>query len=164
MFLLDRMHKFFLPSRINAFRPAVLGKTSLMFFLGLTLAVEGFLIVGLIARESDDTFLSMTQPQAASYETASVAQSGLTYTQSSVRQLIRTFDAQHTANWILGTIAVLLTVVVAVVFFMHMDVQAHDMLLGGLTAAAIALVCLLGNVYVRGSPQVPVAMVQFSGE
>ena len=48
----------FTPTKENAYRPGILGRSSLVFFLALTLAVEGFLVAGLVARESDGSFLS----------------------------------------------------------------------------------------------------------
>ncbi len=58
MQLWKKVRYHFTPMHENAYRPKMLGRTSLIIFLGLSLAVEGFLAAGLVARESDGTFLA----------------------------------------------------------------------------------------------------------
>ena len=158
---MNSVQNIFLPTHANVFRPWALGKISLTLFLMVTLAVEGFLVVGMIAQKSDDVFLSATTPQTD--EMASVTSAAQTFMQTMTRQtskIFTTYDVKKTTNVILGSIAVLLTLLVALAFFLHLDVQAHDMLLGGMVVAAIALVCLVGNTYYLSSTHMEAAVTQ----
>lgn len=272
------MKNHFTPSVENAYRPPALGRASLIFFLGLTLAVEGFLAAGLVARESDGTFLSAvitsdiinltnterrhsqlgqlredSKLDAAAQAKASdmaargyfahvspdgtlpwlwITTSGYSYLYAGENLAVRfseskdvvnawmaspshranilkplysdigvgiangiykgqpaTFVVQYFAssktpppdlqnaaslpyaqwtssfvqtagrettkfltnpnkiNWILGGIATLLLLLVGIAFVFHMDLPAHDMLLGGVIVAAVALLCLGANVH-----------------
>ncbi len=105
-------------------------------------------MVGLIARESDAHFLASAITVQTKDALALSFGSQQVSMQSMPQQLIRivsTLDLEHSANYILGGIATVLLLLLGIAFFHHLDVQSHDMLLGGLTVAAIALVCLLGN-------------------
>lgn len=54
MHFLERIKQYFVPSEQNAYRPGVLGRKSLLFFLGLILAAEGFLVANLVGRHGAD--------------------------------------------------------------------------------------------------------------
>ncbi len=116
------------PTRENAYRPPVLGRTSLGIFLALALAVEGFLVASLAAHETDGALMTATLLNALP-AFAIVLVSGVS------------------ANGILVALAAVLLVVVAVAFVMHVDVQAHDMLLGGVVVAAVALTLVAANTH-----------------
>ena len=58
MRLWNTLHRHFIPSRENVYRPGILGGASVVFFLVVTLMVEGFLVASMAARESDGSFLS----------------------------------------------------------------------------------------------------------
>ena len=58
MRLWRNVHNHCIPTPENAYRPGALSRASLIAFLSFTLAVEGFLVAGLVARESDGSFLS----------------------------------------------------------------------------------------------------------
>lgn len=53
---------FFVPGAHNAYRPRILHRPWLLFFLAATLATEGFLVSGLIARQSNQQFLAAVVP------------------------------------------------------------------------------------------------------
>lgn len=63
--MMEEMEKFLtwlkhhlIPHEGNAYRPHLLRRNWLLFFLALTLAAEGFLIASLVARESGGSFLA----------------------------------------------------------------------------------------------------------
>jgi uncharacterized protein YkwD len=53
---------YFVPGTHNAYRPRILHRPWLMFFLAVTLATEGFLVSNLVARQSDQQFLAAVVP------------------------------------------------------------------------------------------------------
>jgi hypothetical protein len=58
----ETLHKHFVPSAKNAYRPHVLRGSWLVFFLALVLVAEGFLVSNLITRQSSTTFLAAVLP------------------------------------------------------------------------------------------------------
>ena len=48
----------FIPSKHNAYRPHILRRPWLLFFLSLALAAEGFLVANLLVRQSSEVFLA----------------------------------------------------------------------------------------------------------
>jgi hypothetical protein len=54
----QRLKHHFVPTPQNAYRPHLLGRTWLMFFLAAILATEGFLVASLVARQSGGSFLA----------------------------------------------------------------------------------------------------------
>ena len=58
MRFLKRIKNFFIPSGENAYRPEVLGRRSLLFFLGVIFAAEGFLAANLVSRHGVVDFLA----------------------------------------------------------------------------------------------------------
>ena len=54
MHFLERIKRYFVPSEQNAYRPGILGKKSILFFLGVILAAEGFLVANLVGRHGAD--------------------------------------------------------------------------------------------------------------
>lgn len=53
-----RVLNHFVPHRTNAYRPHILRRGWLVFFLALVLATEGFLVASLVARQSGGSFLA----------------------------------------------------------------------------------------------------------
>jgi hypothetical protein len=278
MQLWKKVKNHFTPTVDNAYRPPALGRTSLIFFLGLTLAVEGFLAAGLVARESDGTFLSavitsdiidltnvervrtqlgllhedsrldaaaqakatdmasrgyfahvspdgtlpwmwittsgydyiyagenlavrftesrdvvnawmnspshranilkplysdigvgiangMYKGQPATFVVQYFASSKTpapdmqnaaalpfapqihTFVRSFSREMIKIVTDSSKMNWLLGSIAALFILLVCVSFILHIELQAHEMLLGGTIVAAVALLCLAANMH-----------------
>ena len=58
MTMWKKLHNHCVPSKENVYRPSILGRVSILFFLVITLAVEGFLVASLAAQQSDGSFLS----------------------------------------------------------------------------------------------------------
>lgn len=149
--MLRELHDFFLPTQANVYRPGVLGRGWLVFFLALSLAIEGFLMSGLVANQSD-TFLTA----AAGSNMAAVG--AATQTQSTMRsfgrQLFRTMSDPEVDNTLLVSVGALVLVVVVLAFFVHLDVQAHDMLLGGIVVAAIAFLIVAANIHFLSTQKV----------
>ena len=56
--IIERTKGFLFPTRENVYRPGVLGKNSLLIFLGIILAAEGFLTANLFGRSSVADFLA----------------------------------------------------------------------------------------------------------
>src|SRR3989344_3261232 len=56
--LLQWVKDIFVPSKDNTYRPHVLRRGMLIFFLGLALAAEGFLVANLVTRQSGASFLA----------------------------------------------------------------------------------------------------------
>lgn len=133
------------PTKENAFRPHLLGKPWLTFFFVLIMAVEGFLISGLVVRQSDGAFF--TSAPGESVAAASAAQSFDSFVQSLGRQILRFFSTPDHSDAILGAIAGLLLLTVAAAFFMHIDVQSHEALAGGMVVAVVALLCIAANLH-----------------
>lgn len=52
----------FIPSADNAYRPHLLQRSWLLFFIAITLATEGFLVANLVARQTDQNFLAAVVP------------------------------------------------------------------------------------------------------
>src|SRR3989344_9308040 len=58
MHFLERIKRFLIPSRENVYRPEILGRRSMLFFLGVILAAEGFLVANLMGRGGVEDFLA----------------------------------------------------------------------------------------------------------
>ena len=52
------LKEHFVPSKDNAYRPHLLRRSFLIFFLSVSLAAEGFLVADLVVRQSGDNFLA----------------------------------------------------------------------------------------------------------
>jgi hypothetical protein len=132
----NRVIAHFVPSRANAYRPHLLGKPWLLFFLAFVVAVEGFLVADLAVQQSGQVFLA-----------AVVVAQPVTQSQSEARSLTQSFERQYSrlledpqppVEGALGTMALLLVGLVALAFFVHLDIQPAAMLASGLLVAAMA--------------------------
>ena len=97
-------------------------------------------------------FFASPKPGAGSPSSNSaavaLAQPANSFMQSLGRQMVRLLsDPVRLADWALGGIAVLFLLAVALAFFLHIEVQAHDLLAGGTIVAAIALLALCANMH-----------------
>jgi hypothetical protein len=141
MSLGERIKAHVIPSRANAYRPHLLGKPWLLFFLAVVMAVEGFLVADLVAQQSNQVFLAAV---ATAVPTPDAESRSLT--QSFERQFTRLLDEpQPPVDGALGTMALLLIVLVGLAFFIHLDIQASEMLAGGVLVAAMAISFLFLN-------------------
>jgi flagellar biosynthesis protein FlhB len=136
-----KVEHYITPTKENTYRPHVLQKTWLVFFLALSLTLEGFLVSSMVARQTDSfiTRAPLSEQSAAvlSMQTA----------QSVVRELVRIFSDPRVANTVLALVGAFVLVVVVLTFVMHIEVQSHETLAAGLVIAAIAFVCLAANMH-----------------
>ena len=128
------------PTPENTYRPHVLQKSWLVFFLACSLVLEGFLVSSMVARQTDSfiTRAPTTQAAAVSLESG----------QALVRAVVRVMSDPAVANIFLGIIGVLVLLVVVLAFFMHIEVQSHEALAGGIVIGAIACVLLGAKIHV----------------
>jgi hypothetical protein len=146
MRLWKSVRAYMTPTHENSYRPHMLRRGSLVFFMALALMTEGFLAASLVARQSDSTFLSSVVSATAG-STPAVFN----------KEFMEAFNEPlPVTDWTLGLIAGLLMSVVSLAFFLHIEVQSGEMLLGGLVVAALALLCLAANVTFL-SPSPPAA-------
>lgn len=127
----------------------------LLFFLALTLAAEGFLVSAIIVEQSGSTvFITQedTTPQVASV--GSVVTSSLKAGFEGLeRQLMRlSLEPQDITTALLASVAFLVLVLVLFSFFLHVQIQSGDLLLGGTAVAGFAFMLLLLNTHLVGVP------------
>ena len=113
-----------LPSRRNAYRPALLSKDTLTLLFAVTLLCEGFLWGGLAAGNLGGASLSAAAVQAGG--------------QSYLQQGLRVLGDPKIINTILGGVGAFLTLVLAFTFFTHVQIQPLGMLSRGLAVALVA--------------------------
>ena len=145
----NSVRHYIAPSQENVYRPHLLGRSWLVFFFAVTLAVEGFLVSGLVAQQNNGTFLTaaITSHVFQDNSLAGTTQEMHSIVQSTARQLTQTMDNPDFANAILGSVGSLLFIVVILTFVVHIDVQPRDALLGGMVVATIALLCVAANIH-----------------
>ncbi|MEI7719996.1 MAG: hypothetical protein WCI89_02180 [bacterium] len=139
----------FIPSYRNAYRPRVLHRSWLMFFLALMLGVEGFLMTSLISQQSNQAFfagavVAGTTPMTAG---ASNASNPAGLVQTTVRQIARFLGDSRVVNALLEAIAGMLFLAVLITFFVHIQIQSKNMLLGGVLVAVLALLFVYSNTH-----------------
>jgi ABC-type polysaccharide/polyol phosphate export permease len=151
------LHAHFVPSQKNAYRPHILHRSWLLFFLAIMLGVEGFLMTSLIGRQSNETFLAAVagttpmvnmQLSSASVSGVSVGAKAADSFQTFVRQVIRIMSDPRFANSIFGGIASLLFLAILFTFFIHIQIQPKDMLVSGVLVLMLALLCIYTNTHV----------------
>lgn len=77
-------------------------------------------------------------------------------TESWVQSLGRTFaqalsDPRHSTSWVIGGVAALLVLLIALAFFLHIHIQPTNMLLSGAAVAGVALMLLGFNASILGA-------------
>lgn len=65
-------------------------------------------------------------------------------TPQNAAQMIQT--SQYSATWIIGAVLLALVLLLALAFFIHIEIQSHEMLIGGGLVAATAFLFLMLNV------------------
>ncbi len=163
MDVLEKVHRHFVPSHHNSYRPYILRTESLLFFIGLILASEAMFVSGLYAHQMqmmpEQSFSAVPQNRSESFAqspsyTASVA-SAVSNIFSPINSIIREFgrlaiDAGPVVPWILGSITVLLTIAVLFAFFIHIQIQQPEMLYSGALVAGFACTLLVTNTTILG--------------
>lgn len=130
-----------LPSNQNSYRPALLRREALIFFLALILLAEGFFVANLFVQNSVHSFVAATAIAAPVGATHS-----LTDTLSRVATKILTDPSTSTA-WALGSVLLVLCTALAFTFFIHMRVQPAELLLPGTLVASMAVMFLFLNAH-----------------
>jgi hypothetical protein len=96
MSFLEWLHRIFVPSHRNAYRPHLLRRRSLMFLLGVVLVAESVMVVNILARQSGYDFLAaVIQSEIVSLTNAERDQSGIAKLKENARL---TSSAQAKAN------------------------------------------------------------------
>ena len=102
-----------------------------------------------VAASSGTTTVAAVAPtvQILGVETVAAPPPSSFFNDSLARQLGKLLSEPRAAtNWMLGGIALLLTLALAFAFFHHIQIQAHDLLLPGTLVAVVALTLMLINV------------------
>jgi hypothetical protein len=145
----EKTKQHFIPSKKNAYRPHLLGRQWLVIFLAITMAVEGFLVADLVAQQSGQVFLASVASASPISQNQTEARS---FTQSLQRQYTRLLDyPQPPVDDVLAGLGAFLVVLVALAFFIHIEIQPAAMLAGGALVAVLALSFLYLNHQLLGA-------------
>ena len=156
----ERVKQHFVPRKKNAYKPHLLGKSWLVFFLAATLAVEGFLVADLVAQQSGQVFLASVGASEAAQPTLAPSASPTVQNQTLARSFTNSLQRQYTrlleeprvpANDVLGLLGAFLIVLVALAFFIHIEIQPAAMLAGGILVATLALSFVFLNQHFLGA-------------
>lgn len=119
----------------------MLHRTSLLFFIAIIFVSEGLFVSSFFVGEG-------TNISVAAVGAATVAQPHSSL-QTLERELIKFIDNSKPAvPWILGTIALLLSIAVLFAFFVHIQIQQPQMLFSAALVALFALSLIATNVQV----------------
>jgi hypothetical protein len=141
----ESVHEHFVPSHINSYRPHVLRKNWLMFFIAVIFVSEGLFASSLFVGQGT----SVTTPQVAAVGAVSGVSSVNTFLQSLSRQLGRiAVESQPAVPWVLGAIVTLITVALLFAIFVHVQIQHTEMLFSGSLVALFALSLLVTNAQI----------------
>ena len=147
MWLFDSLWRAAVPGPHNSYRPRLLGKEALSFFLAVVITAEAFFGASLWSVNPSQTFLAAAG--AAPIYTPSPVQGE----QSALRTFSRSLsDPQIAAALALGAVIVILGALLILTIFMHVHIQPTDMLLPGAAVVALAALCLWCNVYLASPP------------
>jgi uncharacterized protein YkwD len=73
---------------------------------------------------------------------------------SVLRQMLQSFsDNPHKLSLLLAAVATIVTLIIAFAFFIHLEIQSHEMLYGGAVVVAIALLFYALNAHVFATTQ-----------
>lgn len=123
-----RLRHFFidaaLPTPRNSYRPRLLNKSTVTFFLAAALVAEAYFVSGLFGANPAEPLLAALLYSAA---------------------------GPQAANWALVGVVVLLGILLAAAAMVHWQVQASDILLPGVVVLGIALLLLVLNAWYGGA-------------
>lgn len=147
MSVLAVLHRQFVPSHDNAYRPPVLRRNALMFFIAAIIVSESLFVSSLFA----GTGAQPASPVVAAVGATSVASTLNSYTQSFGRSFVRfAVEVRPMVPWILGCITALMIIAIFVTFFTHIQIQQPEMLFSAALVAVFALTLLVTNAQVGG--------------
>lgn len=143
-----KLHKHLIPSHINAYRPHILRRGSLLFFVALIMVSEGIFVSNLFVKEGT---LQVSQVQAVSMAAVGAAPSPASFVNSMGRAIVKFLEqAGPTVPWTLGIVATILSLAVIFAFFMHIQIQHPEMLFSGALVALFAFSLMITNIHIIG--------------
>ncbi|MES2202803.1 MAG: hypothetical protein V4474_00525 [Patescibacteria group bacterium] len=125
MSFFHRVADHLVPTHRNSYRPRLLHKHSLAFFLAAGLVAEAYFVAGIFGVNPAQPFLAAAVANAA--------------------------PATDTANWALCTIAVVLAGLLAASLASHTQVRPMDLLLPGGVILGIVVLLLVLNAWYGGA-------------
>ena len=139
--VLKHVHAHFVPSRTNSYRPHVLRRGWLLFFIAVIFVSEGMFVSGVFVQQSGQTSVAaVAAAPAASSDFSSFG-----------RSLARiAVDSEPAVPWALGTIFLLLVIALLFAFFKHIQIQQSEMLFSGALVALFALSLIVTNMQITG--------------
>ncbi len=149
MRVLDNLMLALLPGPGNSYRPLMLRKEALAFFMAVVLAVEGLYVASLFGVNPSQVFLAAVAEAPAATTPSSVQSAQLLLAQSA-----RTAgDPRTAATWALGAVAIVLAVILVLTVVVHVHIQPFHLILPGAAILLLALFFLWSNaVYAPSGP------------
>jgi len=144
--MLDVLGHALLPSAGNSYRPYLLRKESLAFFLGVVVAAEGLLVASLFGLNPSQALLTAS---AIQFETAPAAPG--TVPSLLAQMALAASDPAAAADWALGAVAVVLAVLLVLAVVLHIRIQPTHLILPGAAVLLLALFLLWVNVTYQGT-------------
>lgn len=142
-----KLHRHFVPSHHNSYRPHILRKRWLLFFAALTVASQGMFVSGVLVQQAGVPSVASIQNS----ETAAVGDAAPSFLNNVGRQLARiAVNSEPFVPWALGAIAIILTIGVLSAFFVHIQIQQSEMLFSGALVALFAFSLMITNIHVLG--------------
>jgi hypothetical protein len=136
------VHSHFVPSHKNSYRPHVLRKQWLMFFIAAIFVSEGLFVSSLFVGQG-------TQPSSTQIAAVGSAPNINSFIQSIGRQFARFATSSRPAvPWVLGSIVTLITIALLFAIFVHIQIQHQEMLFSGGLVALFALSLLVTNAHI----------------
>lgn len=150
--LVRHVQNYLFPTKENVYRPHLLRRPWLLFFLALTLAAEGFLVSSIVVDQAGkDIFITGQYTSNTASVGASLTQSLKVMVEGLERQMLRVAgDPKDVSTALLASISLLVGVLVLCAFVVHIQIQSHESLLGGAAVATFALLLVLLNLQVLG--------------
>lgn len=140
--VLKKIYAHFVPSHDNSYRPHVLRRGWLLFFISIIFISEGIFVSSVFVQQSGQTSVAAVAAAPAVSDLQSFAQ-------SFGRQMARiAVGSEPAVPWALGTIATLLLIALLFAFFIHIQIQQSEMLFSGALVALFALSLIVTNAQI----------------
>lgn len=141
----ELVHRHFVPSKDNSYRPHVLRRQWLMFFIAVIFVSEGMFVSSLFA----GTGTLNAPPTVAAVASASSLSPLNSFLQSAGRQFLRmAVESRPAVPWVLSLVALVVIVALFLTFFTHIQIQQPEMLFSGALVAVFALSLVATNAQV----------------
>lgn len=142
------LHRHVVPSHHNSYRPHLLRKEWLMFFVAVIFASEGIFVSGLFLQQNG---VSISDANVAAVAGAPAASEANTFANSFGREVAKmVVSSGPVVPWALAIIAILLLGTLAIAFFVHIQIQQSEMLFSGALVAMLALSLIITNAQIAG--------------